>query len=151
MTSLGRVRSVPTPLERNLEPYNQTHDALLYAAALSDVDVSPAVQGVRYVGYGETKYGYGPCCILDLAGTAYLAEPHVTWFPWTTPRQRIGHFKWYLEQVGKNSEVMLTVQKNQINFFEHFVKRNLLRKIGHIENLPIVEEVHMYQYKRSSM
>jgi len=135
-------------LERNLELYGPQHQGLLAAAALEGVDVEPAVAAIRYIGFGETKHGYGPACILDMAGTEYVAEPHITWFPWTTPSQRIAHFKWAMDWMSKSQEILFTVQKDQISFFEHFVKKGMLRKVGYLDNMPIVEEVHMYQHKR---
>lgn len=118
---------------------------------MEDVDISPMVGGAeRYIGFGNTKHGYGPACIVDLAGTDYMAEPHVTWFPWTTPANRIVNFKWAMEHLAKTREVMLTVEKSQKKFFEHFVKKGILRKVGYLKNLPEVEEIHMYQYERKA-
>lgn len=119
-------------------------------AAMQGVDVTPAVQAERFIGYGNTKYGYGPCCILDLAGTQYVAEPHVIWFPWTSPSDRIVNFKWAMGHLAETRQVLLTVQKDQISFFEHFTKRGLLRKVGYIEDLPLVDEIHIYQYERTT-
>lgn len=114
------------------------------------IDVSSVAGGERFIGYGDTKYGYAPACILDVVGTPYVAEPHVIWFPWTSAADRIVNFKWAMKYLAESREVFLTVQKDQIKFFEHFVKRGLLRKVGYLENMPIVDEIHMYQYKRST-
>lgn len=137
--------------DRNLELYNEeAHAPILFAAAMEGVDISPMVGAkARYIGYGETKHGYGPCCILDIAGTDYMSEPHVTWFPWTTPANHIAHFKWAMEELAQDKEVMLIVEKGQKNFFEHFVRRGILRKVGYLKNIPIHEEIHMYQYERN--
>jgi hypothetical protein len=132
-----------------IEPYTPEHDGVLYAAHLSGCDIKP-ITADRFIGYGETKYGFGPACILDLAGTEYVAEPHVTWFPWTSAANRIVNFKWAMEYLAKERVVFLTVEKKEVPFFDHFVKRGLLRKIGYLEDLPILGEVHMYQYKRSN-
>lgn len=132
----------------NLEPYSQEqHGAILYAAALEGVDTTPIVGGAdRFIGYGSTKYGPAPACILDVVSTDYVAEPHVTWFPWVRASDKIVNFKWAVEYLSKDKQVFLTVQKDQKEFFEHFVKKGLLRKVGFIKDLPIVEEIHMYQY-----
>lgn len=134
----------------NLERYNEAeHASILFAAAMDNTDISPMVGGgERFIGFGHTKHGYGPACIMDLAGTDYMAEPHVTWFPWTTPANRIVNFKWAMEHLAKTREVMLTVEKSQKKFFEHFVKKGLLRKVGYLKNIPLVDEIHMYQYER---
>lgn len=137
------------PSGHNLVKYGPEHEGLIFAAQLEGCDTSPLVDGERFIGYGFTKYGSGPACIVDLVGTPYVAEPHVTWFPWTSPANRIVNFKHAMALLAETREVMLTVEKKQMAFFEHFVKKGVLRKIGHIENLPLVEEIHMYQYKRS--
>jgi hypothetical protein len=135
----------------SLEPYSfEKHSTILYAAALSGIDFTPVVVSERFVGYGNTKYGFGPACVLDLAGTEHVAEPHVTWFPWTTPANRVVNFKWAMNFLAQSREILLTVQKDQIKFFEHFAKKGVLRKVGYLENMPIVGEIHMYQYKRST-
>ena len=134
-------------MDRLLEPISPLHKPILDAAILEGIDVSPVVGGAeRYMGYGETKYGYGPCCILDMIKTDYVIEPHIIWMPWIKNAHRIGHFKWAMETMSKDHQVLLNIEKSQIKFFEHFVKKGILRKIGHINKLPIVEEIHMYQY-----
>lgn len=136
-------------LAHNLEPYTDAHACILSAAALEGVDTSPMVGGAdRFIAFGKTKYGYGPGCILDLVSTPYVVEPHVTWFPWVSLKDRYLHFKWAMEYLGAEKEVFLTVTKEQKVFFDHFVEKKLLRKVGYINNLPIVEEIHMYQYER---
>lgn len=134
---------------RKLVPITPNDLGLLYAAMLEGCDVSPVVSAERYIGYGDTKYGYGAACIVDLAGTPYMAEPHVTWFPWTTPANRIVNFKWAMEYLGQDREVMLMAQKDQRTFFDHFAKRGFLRKVGYLDNLPDIEEIHIYQYRRN--
>jgi len=135
-------------LEHKLVPISSEHLGLLYAAALDGVDISPCIGGLRSIYYGDTEHGYGPVAIVDTAGTEYLLEPHVTWFPWVNKRFRIINFKRYLTTVGANGQqIMILVQKEEIAFFEHFVKRGLLRKVGYLNNLPIVDETHIYQYK----
>ena len=135
--------------ERNLEYIAERHAPILAAAAMEGVDVSPAIGGAtRLIGYGSTKHGYGPACILDITSTDYVMEPHIIWLPWTSVADRVAHFKWAMELMSQTHQVLMNVEKKYIKFFEHFVKKGLLRKIGYIDNLPIVEEVHMYQYQR---
>lgn len=138
-------------LARNLEYFAPRHEGLLAALTLEGIDTAPVVGGAtRLIGYGETKHGYGPACMLDIIHTDYVMEPHILWFPWTSSMQRIAHFKWAMDLMTQSHQVLFNVEKKEIGFFEHFVKRGLLRKIGFIDNLPIVEEIHMYQVKRSA-
>lgn len=133
--------------EHKLEPVNENHTGLIMAAALAGVDVSPCPNAQRMIGYGDTKHGYGPACIVDICGTEYMAEPHVTWFPWTSPKDRIKNFKWAMDYLAQNKQVFLMTEKAEKSFFDHFVEKGLLRKVGHLINIPEVEEIHMYQYK----
>jgi len=140
---------VRTMSEHKIELYDSAkHEGLVVGAALLGVDISNCNGGVRHIGYGEVKKDYGPVCILDIAGTPYVTEPHVTWFPWVTAKNRITNFLWAVEEMSKTSEVLLSIQKDQIPFFEHFVKKGILRKIGFINRLPEIDEVHLYQYER---
>ncbi len=137
--------------EHSLEYVAEHHVPILTAAALEGVDTDAVVQGAtRLIGYGDTRYGYGAACILDIVQTPYVMEPHVIWFPWTTPRNRMVHFKWAMEKMAETHQVLLNIEKKHTPFFEHFVKNGFLRKIGFINNLPIVEEIHMYQVQRRS-
>lgn len=138
-------------LERKLVEIQQEHLPLLAAAALEGADFSEQVpHAKRYIGYGNTKYGYGPACVLDLTGTQYVAEPHVIWFPWTSAKDRLLNFRWAMDLLAETREVLLNVAKEAAPFFDHFAKKNYLRKIGYIENLPIVNEIHMYQVRRKT-
>lgn len=135
--------------DRNLEYVGPQHAAILAALELEGIDTSPVVGGAtRLIGYGKTKHGYGPACLLDIIHTDHTMEPHIIWFPWTSASQRISHFKWAMSLMAQTHQILFNVEKKEISFFEHFVKKGLLRKIGYIENLPIVEEVHMYQVNK---
>lgn len=136
----------------SLEHLAYRHTPILNAAALEGVDLEAAIEGAtRLIGYGNTKYGYGPACVIDLIQTEYVMEPHVIWFPWTSAADKIVNFKWAMSLMAKTHQVLLNVEKKHKNFFDHFAKKGFLRKIGFIENLPIVEEIHMYQVQRSKI
>lgn len=133
----------------SLEYYEPRHEPVLQAARLAGADLEAKVQGAtRLVGFGNTKHGYGPACVIDLIHTQYVMEPHVTWFPWTSAADRIVNFKWAMSLMAESHQVLLNVEKKYQSFFDHFAKKGFLRKIGYIENLPLVEEIHMYQVRR---
>ncbi len=134
-----------------IEPFNvEAHGDIVLMASIKGVDVDQKVEGAeRFIGFGPTKRGYGQACILDLVATPHVAEPHVTWFPWTRPADRMVNFKWAIKMLGETRHVLLNVEKAHIALFEHFTKRGFLRKVGVIEDLPVVDEIHIYQYKRN--
>lgn len=136
-------------LEHRFEDAGPQHTGLLAAAALAGCDLEQTIPGSqRMIAYGATKYGYGPICAVDFTNTAFTIEPHVTWFPWTPPKSRLASFEWAMDLFAQTHVVLLNVAKENIAFFEHYVKKNYLRKIGYIEALPEVEEIHMYQVNR---
>lgn len=134
--------------EPSLIPISLRDAPLLYGIMVLGVDISIcSPTAVRYIGYGDTPYGYGPICLFDVDGTEFVAEPHVTWLPWVTPRIKIESFKWAIKQLYKTHQVFLTVEKKETPFFEHFARKGFLRRVGHLEDLPTIGELHMYQYK----
>lgn len=125
------------------------HDGMLMAALLEGCDTRCHVEGAeRMIVHGKTKHGLGPIGVVDLVSTPYINEPHVAWFPWTTPAAKIQAFKWAMKLWGKDKRVVLYVKKDQTSFFDHFVKNGLLRHAGYLEDIPLVEEIHIYQYNR---
>lgn len=136
-------------MDKYITPYNPAlHDGLLAFAALQGMNVEPPPSSERFIGFGDTKDGHGAACILDICGTDYVAEPHVSWFPWTTPANKIVNFKWAMDYLAQSKEVLIIAEKKEKAFFDHFVKKGLFRKVGYLDNIPQVEEVHMYQYKK---
>lgn len=132
-------------LAHRLEDVGPQHTNLLAVAAL-ECDLTPQIPGARrMIGYGHTKHGFGAACVLDITATEYVAEPHVIWFPWTRPQDRIVNFKWAMNLLAETHEVLLNVAKEHAPFFDHFAKKGFLRKAGFLNNMPIVEEIHMYQ------
>lgn len=137
--------------EHSLEYLAPHHQGILAAAVLDGCDLGGVVPGAtRLVGYGNTKYGYGPACVIDLISTEYVMEPHVIWFPWTTAANKIVNFKWAMNLMAETHQVLLNVEKEHASFFDHFARKGFLRKIGVIEDLPVVNEIHMYQVRRKT-
>lgn len=119
---------------------------------LDGIDTKPEVpNAVRLIGYGDTKHGYGPACVVDVVQTEYVCEPHVIWFSWVSAKNKITNFTWMMNLISQSHEVMLNVSKSNNGFFEHFVKKGMLRKIGYMEIPAASEEIHMYQVKRRKL
>jgi len=120
-------------------------------ASFKGCDIDQKLAGaVRLIGYGDTKNGYGPACLIDVISTPYIHEPHVTWFPWVTAKNKIVNFKWAMNKLSETHEVLLNIEKKHKAFFDHFSRPGgLLRKIGYIE-IPATDEkeIHQYQVRR---
>lgn len=117
---------------------------ILTIAAAQGVDLTPMTGGERFLGWGHTKFGFAPIAIVDVNETPYVVEPHITWFPWATIREKYEALKWYLASMDKT--VFFIVLKEHSGFYEQLTKRRFLRKIG-VLFVPkeAGEEIHMYQ------
>jgi hypothetical protein len=125
-------------------PITEADRPVLSMAAMQGVDLSPMVGGNRFLGWGETKHGFAPIALMDVKETDFVIEPHVTWFPWVSARQRVEAFTWALSVWKK--VVFLIIAKEHSAFYEHFLHKGLLRKVGvlHVQK-EAGEEIHMYQ------
>lgn len=120
---------------------------VLVMAESMGTDLTPLAGGQRYMGWGHTeKYGFAPMAVLDVNETEYVIEPHITWLPWVSAREICAAFKWFIET--RRKVVFLIILKQHHKFYEHWVKRGLLKKVG---VLPVPaeagEEIHMYHKK----
>lgn len=132
--------------EPKIIPLDETHNNVLAAAQAAGVDTTPLYGALRSIYYGDTIYGYGPVAIIDTVGTNYIPEPHVTWFPWVSNRNKVKNFNGYIQIVrDNNTQIMIITSLAENKFYEHFVKRKQLRKIGHMIGVPEIKEVHFYQ------
>jgi hypothetical protein len=54
-------------------------------------------------------------------------EPHVDWFPWATPRNKLEGLAAYLRDVGKRFKILVYVEQAEQNFWERLKQYRLLR------------------------
>lgn len=134
---------------RRVEPIEEFHVPLIVSAAQSGCDVTVTPESERYIVYGKTRYGDGPVAIVDVKETPYEVEPHIIWLPWTTTREKIECIN-DLGDLWVGKVILLMTLKKFSGFFDHFIKKGKLRKIGFIDGLPkeVGEEIHLYQYVR---
>ncbi|TVM02754.1 MAG: hypothetical protein CV087_08805 [Candidatus Brocadia sp. WS118] len=128
---------------RALKPITEADKPLLMLAELQGVDITPLAGADRVLGWAETKNGYMPIAVIDLVQTPYVVEPHVSWLPWASPRDKYEGFIWFIRQFDKT--VFITVLKKYNDFHEMLVKRKILRKIGVLEVKQASEQIHFYQ------
>lgn len=80
--------------------------------------------------------------VVDFKETPFVIEPHVQWMD-CSMRDKYLSFKWAIN--GWKKTVFLIVSKENIEFYEQWVKRGLLRKVGALTIPQAKEEIHMYQ------
>jgi len=127
-----------------LRPLVEADIPLLQTLSISGVDVESMVGGQRYMGWADMGKGFEPAAIVDVNETIYVIEPHITWFPWTSNKTQYLAFKWFIEIQDKT--VFMPILKEVCGFYDQWVKRGLLRKIGVLKvSKEAGEEIHMYQ------
>lgn len=139
---------------RKIVPISDEHAPIVAMASFKGVNVEPVIEGgSRFIGYGQSTHGFAPICIVDVKETPYVAEPHVTWLPWVSNKEKIRAFMFAMRYYSNGKQVLLIIGKDQMSFFEHFVKSGVLRKIGVMDNLPkeAGEEIHFYQVNKGAL
>lgn len=134
--------------EFEFRPVTDDDIPVLQIAEMRGVSLAPMVDGVRFLAYGQTEYGFAPIALLDVKETEYVIEPHVTWMPWVSMRQKFESIKWAFSQWEKKKVIFLIVLKEYNALYEQFVKRKYLRKVGILKiQKEAGSEIHMYQRK----
>jgi len=54
-------------------------------------------------------------------------EPHVDWFPWATPRNKLEGLAAFLREVSKRFKILVYVEEREQNFWERLKQYRLLR------------------------
>ena len=57
-------------------------------------------------------------------------EPHVEWFPWATPRQRLEGWVNFLDQARRGGTGIIKSELKDKNFYDHVAKYRVIRMVG---------------------
>lgn len=123
-------------------PMNGSHANLVQ-------NVEPMEGATRYIVYvGDKAVGVG-----DVRENQVVIEPHITWLSGVTKRQMSEAFLEGLRHFGRIKNVVLSVTLSNCSFYDQWVKRGLLRKVGFIEGIDFenIGEIHIYQLNRSRL
>lgn len=72
-------------------------------------------------------------------------EPHVFWFPWATPRNRLEcALKWIVDMKSRFS-LFLWVRDPEWKLFEHLCKYGAIRAVGKYRDFPGGGDAMLYQ------
>ena len=61
-------------------------------------------------------------------------EPHVEWFPWATPRNKLESAVAFLKEVGKQHKVFLYIRDEDLRLWEHVWSYKVLKKACNISD-----------------
>lgn len=64
----------------------------------------------------------------------HVREVHVTWFPWSSKRNRLESIVNFVHRMRTQFEVFSAVHKKDAAFFEHVCRRGIGRRMGTWEN-----------------
>lgn len=64
----------------------------------------------------------------------HLMEPHVYWFPWATPRNRVEGATKFLNVMRKVWTILIYAEDKDHAFFKRIERYGVLRQVGKIHN-----------------
>ncbi len=116
-----------------LEHYDRMGGEMWILAAPNDVS---SAEGAKPVGLIQGQV------------TAHVVEPHVYWFPWATPRNKVETILKYLAGMRFRAVVLVHASETDAVFFDHIAAYQVLRRIGTIHNYyGMMENAVLYQTK----
>lgn len=73
-------------------------------------------------------------------------EPHVFWFPWASPRNKIEGTMKFLNVMRKAWTTIIYSEETNRKFFKHIEKYGVIRQVGKIHNyFPNGEDASVFQ------
>jgi len=108
--------------------------------------IEPMPGASRFIAYLKRI----PVAVSDLRESMAVNEPHITWLPGVTIRQKREMFLEGMRFLS-GKPIILAVPKSNNGFYEQWVRRGLLRKVGFFDEIPEIEEIHYYQVIRSKL
>lgn len=130
-----------------LVPYNDRFNPWIIDAADKGMDIRSLI-GAEPLIVTVEGLPIGICNLIEAEG---MLEPHVVWHPEATMRQKYVGFLNGMKELGARKNVLLMAIEDQKDFYEMWVERGVLRKVGVIEDIPEknVINIHMYQLRRN--
>lgn len=61
-------------------------------------------------------------------------EPHVWWFPWATPRNKLECAVKFLSSIRFKSLVMIPAAKEDWSFYEHLLRYGMMKVVGKVDD-----------------
>ncbi len=68
-------------------------------------------------------------------------QPHAIWFPWASPRNKVESASQYLNEIrrqrgpnGRFYKALIWAPEKTWTFFEHMMRRGILKRSGKVEN-----------------
>lgn len=87
-------------------------------------------EGCAYIleGYHSQKEKCVPVGVVVVRIFEEAIWPHVHWFSWATPRNKIEASVIFLQEMKKDAPIMILAEENSVRFFSHMARYGLLSK-----------------------
>ena len=59
-----------------------------------------------------------------------VLEPHVEWFPWATPRNKVEAILAYIEGMRQDTSLLIYTDLEEKNFWERMAQYGVIRRVG---------------------
>ena len=97
-------------------------------------EIGPVLETYDFATIAKAKKpgrdGLTPVGIFLVSLVGAHAEPHVIWFPWATPRNKLELVIKFLIALNKDYTTIVNSKEENKRFFEHLCKYGILRRIG---------------------
>ena len=74
-----------------------------------------------------------------------IMEPHVDWFPWATPRQKLETIVRFINEMRMMYVLLVTAREEDWGFFDHIKRYGILRIVGRINGYYGRGDAMLYQ------
>lgn len=65
----------------------------------------------------------------------YGLRPHVIWFPWSTPRNRMECALKFLHDIGREHFTWFIARREDVPFFDHLIRYGMIRAVGKVKRV----------------
>lgn len=129
-----------------LRQLEEKHSKFMEELAQSGIETAQRVGAFRCIAEDNEK----PIGLVDFWEDEAFVEPHIDWHPKATKREKYRVFVAGMNDFLGFKSVILKVADSETPFFDMWVKRGALRKVGILEDVSIgnVKELHIYQLRR---
>lgn len=74
----------------------------------------------------------------------YGLRPHVVWFPWATPRNRLECALKFLHDIGREHFAWFIAEQKDWPFYDHVMRYGMIRSVGKVKRIFDGEDGLMY-------
>lgn len=93
-----------------------------------------AGSGAAYVLEAASPKGHIPVGLMLMASHGHRVEPHVSWFSWAMPRQKMESVVHLVNELRRQFLVVVPAKKEDWPFYTHVCKHGIMKRVGKAED-----------------